>query len=65
MINVSLNVLSVPAEGKNSRGDWQKLKVFRSEKFVGDTSDNQHVSELSLKKLEIISSDAVTLSLGK
>lgn len=66
VINASLNDLSVPAEGKNFREDWQKLKVFSSEKFlVGNTSDNQHVSELSLEKMEIISCDAIALSLGK
>lgn len=41
VINTSLNDLSVTAERKNFREDWQKLKVFSSEKFlVGDTSDN-------------------------
>lgn len=66
MINASLNDLSVPAEGKNFREDWRKLKVFSSEKFLaGDTSDNLCVSERSLKKLEIISSDAIALSLRK
>lgn len=66
VINASLNDLSVPAEGKNLGEDCQKLKVFSSAKFhVGNTRHNQHVSELSLKKLEIISSDAIALSLGK
>jgi len=66
VINASLNDLSVPAEGKNFKEGWQKLKVFSSGKFlVGDSSDNQHVSELSLKKLEITFSDAISLSVGK
>lgn len=44
----------------------KKGKVFRSEKFlVGNISANQHISELSLEKLEIISSDTICLSLGK
>lgn len=50
VINASLNDLSVPAKGKNFREDWQKLKVFSSEKFlVGDACDNLHVSAITEK----------------
>lgn len=43
-----------------------KGKVFRSEKFLVDNiGANQHVIELLLEKLEIISSNAICLSLGK
>lgn len=49
VINASLNDLSVPAKGKNFREDWQKLKVFSSEKFLGDARDNLHVSAITEK----------------